>query len=67
MKLLIIPTGSSFILPFDEACKEQKNLKVIIGLMFPKVSNSLADRNVVGGKVSFPLPFPLIKIILDIG
>lgn len=67
MKLLIIPIGPSFVLPFGVVCKEQKYLQVTIALTFSRVSNSLAVRKVVGEKVSFPIELPLIKIVLDVG
>ena len=65
MKLLMIPIGPSFDLSIDVACKEQKYLQVTICSILPSVSNSLAERNVVGEKVSFPAALPLISSDLD--
>lgn len=67
MKLLTKPVASAMLSFLELVCSEQKNDCRNIGSMCARLSDSLADRNVVGGNISFASPSPLSKKVRDSG
>ena len=66
-KLLINPVALAVVSFLDVVCSEQKKCCEMIGSMCPRLSNSLADKNVVDENISFASPSPLSKRVRDLG